>query len=141
MVLESGILDMYTADLDGEGDWELPDLTGGHDLRHCRSVRVDYGCLQEVCLAASLAWTSFVLDLIRLAIQSVSALTHHPAVDPRLGTEKAMLATRKERVNTLESPVASKDTEIVAETTQLSNLGGACQDGRNLGVTHVDGFP
>lgn len=65
-----------------------------------------------------------VAELTRPAIRAVYALTDLPAVDSRLGALDATLATFNERVSTLESQVASKATEKVAMTTQLSILDG-----------------
>lgn len=122
------MFDAYTADLDREGDSKLFDLTRVPDLGLGVSVRDDYDCPREVCWAADLALPSFVVDCICIAIRGVSALTNHPAVGPRFGALEATLATRNECISTLELQVASKDTEIAAKRTQLSDLEGCIKN-------------
>lgn len=65
-VAEGGILDVYVADFDGEGDCELSVSTERLDLGRCASVCVDYIRLEEVCSATAMALPSSVVYLIRL---------------------------------------------------------------------------
>lgn len=46
--LEISDLDVYTADVEGEGAWEHSNLTNGLDLGHRATVRVDYDCCRKV---------------------------------------------------------------------------------------------
>lgn len=54
------------ADIDGDGDWELSDLTGSPDLERHASVCIDYDRLQEVCSDAGLPLPFSVLNLFVL---------------------------------------------------------------------------
>lgn len=40
--------DVYAGDVGSEGNWDLPDLTGGLDTRRIASTSVDYDQLREV---------------------------------------------------------------------------------------------
>lgn len=95
-------------------------------MRHCAS-RVGLCKLRmssTSVLGSSPGFAVLCMDLIRLAIWGTSALTDCLAVDPGLNASEAMLVTHKERVTTLESRTASKDTELEAKTTQLLKLEG-----------------
>lgn len=54
----------YASDVEGEGDWDLSDLTGGPAFGHTTSIHVDYDHLWEVCSAASLSPAKYNVDLI-----------------------------------------------------------------------------
>lgn len=75
-----------------------------------------------MCLAADLALLSSLVDLIRLSIRVVSAFTDCPSIEPPFRALEVTLKTGNERVSTLEWQVTSKDIEIAAKTTHMSNL-------------------
>lgn len=93
-------------------------------MGRCASIRVDNARLQAVCSAGGLDLLSSVVDLICLSIWGFSALNDCHASNPRLDALEATLARRSDRASMLELKVASKDTDIVAKTTQLSSLEG-----------------
>lgn len=43
---EAGSFDADAADVGGEGDWDLSDLTDGPDLGHCASACIDHDQIQ-----------------------------------------------------------------------------------------------
>lgn len=56
----------FVRDSNGEGKWNLADLTGGPDLSICSSICVRYGGVRQVWKKASGAVTMSVYDLPQL---------------------------------------------------------------------------
>lgn len=71
-----------------------------------------------------MALLSSDVDVIRLTLLGVSALTERRTVGPRLGAVEPTVVTCKERGSTLKLQARSKDTGKAAEKTQMSNLEG-----------------
>lgn len=134
-VPEVGAFDSDASDVEGEGDWELSDLTGSLQLGRSASIGVDYDQPRDVCLNSSLFLPTLVVDLTCLAVRSVPAFSGSPIRDTWPGALEAILETSNERISKLGSQVASKDADIAAKVVQVDSLDGRVkisEDGASL---------
>lgn len=76
--------DATVAEVDGEGNWDLLDLTSGLELYHIAPIRVDYDEIRNVFSTASLSLPKSVDDLC-LTGRSAPALSDRPVVDTQVG--------------------------------------------------------
>lgn len=111
--LEVRAFDVYTAGFGSDGAWDLSDLTGGLDLDHFESIRVDYGQLWEVFSTASISLPTFVISLFFLAVCSAFTLSDRTAVDTGVGALEAKLQTSNDFMTDLELQNASMIAENV----------------------------
>lgn len=93
--------DAYTADAEGEGDWDLFDFTGGPDLDHCASIRVSNDHLREVYSTASHSLSKSVVYLIGLALRNVPTLPNRSVDYTLVGAPEATMATPNEHIDAL----------------------------------------
>lgn len=54
-VPDDGFFDAHAANVEGEGDWDLPNLTSDLDLGHRASFHFDYDYFRGVCLTVNLS--------------------------------------------------------------------------------------
>lgn len=100
-VPDVGDFDAYGADVESLGAWDLSDYTGGLDLGHRASIRVDYDHVREVSSNAIYSPLTSVVDLFRLAIRGVPALSDRHAVDTKVGALEATLETSNNRISAM----------------------------------------
>lgn len=96
-----GISDAYAADAGEQGAWDLTYLIDCREMCYRPSSAVVIDPLREVFFIAILSLPITIVDVIRLAVHSIHALSHHPVVDKWVGAIDATLETSNERISTL----------------------------------------
>lgn len=79
--------------------------------------------------------STYVVDLIRLAVRSVPVFSDLPVIDMRLDALEATLESSIDRITDLKSQITSKDAAIVTKMAQVDSLDGRlriAEEGRLL---------
>lgn len=112
-------INMLAGDLDGEADYDLPDLTVNSNLESQTIILDHYERLSKACLVVSLFVPSWAADILSLSTRCVNEASRMSILEGCVDTLGSTLSTNDTSIEKYESQLVSKNSELNAALAEV----------------------